>query len=366
MVMKRFLLALGLTLSLTGLSFAQETKAGQPPAKTPPPPAKNEQPPAKPQTKPEQKPTPAPAAANAEVDLSWKFVKDKVFYQKLRTITEQKMKVQQTNVDQKQEQEFVFSWKVDEVDASKIVLTQKIEAVMMKINISNNEIKYDSQAKDAADNPLASFFKPLIGSSFTITLDPNTMKVIKVGGREEFVKKLTDANPQMKALLSSILSEEQLKQMSEPAFTLVPDKGKKVKPGDTWERATTMKMGPIGSYQANYKYTYDGPEVKDGKTLQKISMKTTLNYTKPDAKEASGLPFKITDGKLETREATGTIWFDNEAGRVADSTMDVKLKGTLKVTVSDQEADVELEQTQKTFTSTSDKNPLEAAAKVTQ
>ena len=62
------------------------------------------------------------------------------------------------------------------------MLRQKIEAVIMKINISGNEIKYDSQAKDAADNPLASFFKPLIGSTFTITLDPNTMKVVQGRG----------------------------------------------------------------------------------------------------------------------------------------------------------------------------------------
>src|SRR5688572_7064589 len=153
--MKRFLLALGMTLSLLGTAVAQE-KDKQPPAK--PEAAKTE--PAKAEqgkTEP-AKTTPAPAAG-AEIDLGWKFVKGKTFYQKLRTMTEQKMKVQQTNVDQKQEQEFVFSWTVDDVDASKVVLVQKIEAVMMKINISQNEIKYDSTAKDAADNPLASFFK---------------------------------------------------------------------------------------------------------------------------------------------------------------------------------------------------------------
>lgn len=339
---KRFLWVLGLAV-LLGLSasVAQDKKDGAPPAKA-----------AEPKT-------PAPATTG-EVELAWKFAKDKVFYQKLRTITEQKMKVMNTNVDQNQEQEFVFSWKCEDVDASKIVLTQKIESVSMKITISGNEIKFDSQAKDATDNPLASFFKPLIGSTFKLTLDPNTMKVVKVEGREEFVKKLTDANPQMKTLLANILNDDQLKLMSEPAFTLVPEKGKKVKIGDKWQRTGTMNMGPIGSYNATYDYTFDSMEKKDNANLAKLLLKTSLKYTAPNAKDAAGLPFKINTGALETKDATGTVWFDPELGRVAESQMVVKLGGKLNVTVSDQAADVELEMTQKTYTSTSDKNPNDA------
>ncbi|HMP18336.1 MAG TPA: DUF6263 family protein [Gemmatales bacterium] len=288
--MKRFLWVLGLaTLLSFSVSVAQEKKegaTGQSEAKT-------------------DAPAAAPSADGTE--LAWKFNKDAVLYQKLRTITEQKMKVQNTNVEQKQEQEFVFSWKVEDVDASKIVLTQKIESVIMKISISGNEIKYDSTAKDAPDNPLASFFKPLLGSTFKLTLDPNTMKVVKVEGREEFVKNLTDANPQIKTLLANILNDDQLKLMSEPAFTLVPDKGKKVKKDDKWQRKGVMNMGPIGSYEAIYDYTYDTTEKKDATTLHKILLKTTLNYTPPEAKDAAGLPFKINSGKLDTKEASGTV-----------------------------------------------------------
>jgi hypothetical protein len=348
-VTKRYLWVLGLTAVL-GLSVtvAQDKKdGGAAPAKTEP-----------------AKTTPAPAAAS-EVELAWKFAKDKVLFQKLRTLTEQKMKVMNTNVDQKQEQEFVFSWKVEDIDASKIVLVQKIESVVMKITISGNEIKFDSTAKDAPDNPLASFFKPLIGSTFKLTLDPNTMKVVKVEGREEFVKRLSDANPQMKTLLSSILNDEQLKLMSEPAFTLVPDKGKKVKKDDKWQRTGTMKMGPIGSYAATYDYTYDAVEKKDNANLHKVLLKTTLKYTPPEAKDAAGLPFKINSGSLETKDASGTVWFDAENGRVAESQMTVKLSGKLNVTVSDQAADVDLDMTQTTYTSTHDKNPNDTAPATT-
>jgi hypothetical protein len=184
------------------------------------------------------------------------------------------------------------------------------------------------------------------------------MKVEKVDGREEFVKKLTEANPQMAALLKVILSDDQLKQMAEPPFMVTPDKGKKVKPGDTWTRESKLVMGPIGSYDAKYIYTYKGPEklTLDGKegTYEKIEMKTELTYKPPDPKEPTTLPFKIEGGSLKATEATGTIYFDKDKGRVVKTDMKVKLEGKLNISVADQKADVELTQTQDTTTLTAD------------
>jgi len=195
------------------------------------------------------------------------------------------------------------------------------------------------------------------------------MKITKIDGREEFVKKLTDANPQMANLLKEILSEDQLKQMSEPAFAVVKGKGQKVKSGDTWTRDSKLNMGPIGSYNTKYTYTYGGTEKKtvEGKeaNLHKIDMKTELTYAPPEAKTATGLPFKIESGKLSATKASGTIYFDADKGRVVETKMDVELKGTLNISVSEQKADVELDQKQSTTTLTSEKNPNEAAAPTT-
>jgi hypothetical protein len=309
----------------------------------------------------------SPMLANAQdVELAWKFEKGKTFYQTMKTKTSQTMNIMSQPVKQDQEQEFLFSWTAKDVSDTAIVLDQKIEAVNMSIKIGTNEVKYNSAAKDAADNPLSSFFKPLVGSSFTLTLDPKTMKVTKVEGREEFVKKVTEANPQMAGLLRVILSEDQLKQMAEPAFAVVKGKGEKVKPKDSWTRESKLSMGPIGSYDTKYTYTYVGPEEKtgaDGKktTLQKIEMKTELTYKAPDPKDAAGLPFKIDSGNLKTTEASGVIYFDTEKGRVAESNMKVNLDGKLNISVAEQKAEVDLKQEQTTTTATSDKNPNEAA-----
>ena len=301
-----------------------------------------------------------------EVELAWKFAKsDKPFYQKLKSSSNQVIKIQNQSISQQQEMEFIFAWTVKEVDANKIVLEQKIEAVMTKIVMGGNEVKYDSLAKDANENPLSSFFKPILGSTFTITLNPTTYAVMSVGGRDEFAKKLSDANPQTAQLLKSILSEDQLKQMQEHAFTVLPDKGKKVKVGDPWERTGNLSMGPLGSYNTKYTYKYAGTEKRtiDGKelNLHKIELKSTLTYKAPDTKDAGGLPFKIEgSSKLDAPEATGVIYFDAETGRVVESKMDVKITGKLDLVVMDSKSEVELNMTMKTESTISDKNLAEA------
>jgi hypothetical protein len=146
--------------------------------------------------------------------------------------------------------------------------------------------------------------------------------------------------------------------MSEPAFTMLPPK--KVKVGDKWSRKGEMSMGPIGSYSAEYDYTYAGPNSQN-KNWQNINVTTKLNWKAPDPKEASTLPFKIEAGKLSTTDASGTVVFDSEKGRVVQQKMTVKIKGELEISVGgDQKGEkgkVELDQTQNTSTETLDKNP---------
>jgi hypothetical protein len=84
-----------------------------------------------------------------------------------------------------------------------------------------------------------------------------------------------------------------------------------------------------------------------------------LTYKAPDPQAAGGLQFKIEGGNLKTTDATGTILFDAERGRVASSDMKISLEGTLSISVAEQKADVTLKQDQTTTTTTSDKNPID-------
>jgi len=295
-----------------------------------------------------------PSYGQEKAALEWKFEKDKTFYQTMTTKTSQVMKVMTAEVKQVQDQKFHFSWTVTKVDGDKVELKQKIVGVVMKIDIAGTTIEYDSTKSEAGQNPLAEFFKALIDAEFTYTYNKKDGKVEKIEGRDAFVKKLTDANPQMKPLLEKILSEKALTEMAEPTFAALPGVEKKV--GDTWTKQTSLDMGPIGKYENNYTYKFEGPDEKDKKLL-KIKVENKLSY-KPGEPGMGGLPFKITTANLNASEAAGTIIYDTEKGRIKSSNMTLKLAGDLSIDISGQNTKVNLEQTQTTTIETSDDNPV--------
>jgi hypothetical protein len=292
-----------------------------------------------------------------KVKLAWKFVKDKVFYQKMTTDTKQTMKVMNNDVAQTQKQTFYFSWKTTKVEGKAVTIEQKIEGVAMDIDIGGSKISYDSTKDTTANNPLGDFFKALVGSTFTLELDLADLKVTKIEGRDDFLKKLVAANPQMKPLLETILSESALKEMSEPTFAVI-QQGKEVSKGDKWTKKTSLDMGPIGKYDNTYDYSYAGPDEKD-KNLHIIKVVTTLNYKEPaETAGQGGLPFRIKGAKLKSASPSGTIEFDNAKGRVKRSMMKLELKGELSIEIGGQTTKVELSQTQESTVETLDENPL--------
>jgi hypothetical protein len=295
-----------------------------------------------------------------KVTLKWKFEKGKTFYQKMNTETSQTMKVMNNEVKQTQKQTFYFSYTAGEPKDDKVELTQKIIGVVMDIDIGGSKINYDSTATGAAagaQNPLSDFFKQLIGTEFKLTLDTKKLEVTEVKGQKEFLDKLVKANPQMKPLLEQILSEKALKEMAEPTFAVIPTDAKAA--GETWSRKSTLDMGPIGKYENEYKYTFEGQDASSKD--YKIKTETTLKYTPPGDQVAAGvggLPFKIKSADLKSSNATGTILFNNDKGRVGKSDMSLDLKGELSIEIGGQTTKVELQQTQKTTVDTSDTDPL--------
>jgi hypothetical protein len=362
MLLRRLLPAL-LVLGVLAVALpGQEKDKGKAPAKGPEPAKDKDKAPAK---GPEQSKEKGTAAKPPEQDkdptkvtLRWKFEKDKPFYQTMTTETKQSMKVMNNDVNQTQKQTFYFSWTPVKEDKDGWQIKQRIEGVAMDIDIGGSKISYDSTKESQANNPLGDFFKALVGSEFTLTLNPKTMEVTKVEGRDKFIQSLTQANPQMKPLLDQILSDKALKEMAEPTFAVVPDQAESKSKGDKWTKKSTLEMGPIGRYDNEYTYIYEGKDEKS-KQLDRIKVDTTLKYTPPtDASGTGGLPFRIKSADLKSTNATGTVLFDNTKGRVEESNMDLNLEGKLSIEIGGQTTEVQLSQTQKTTVKTSDDNPV--------
>jgi uncharacterized membrane protein YgcG len=287
------------------------------------------------------------------VKLEWKFEKGKAFYQKMVTTTNQTLKLTGNEIKQEQSQTFVYGWtlKEEKSDGDR-VFEQKIEGLVMKINIAGQPIEFNSAKDMGGGNPLADFFKNIVGATFTVTFDKN-FKVKDVKGKEELIKKLGSQNQQMEQLLNAILNEDAMKELFEPTFSAVPTKP--VSKGDTWDRKTTLDMGPIGKYENSYKYTYDGEEDNN----QKIKVEADVKYTKPgDMKPGTGLPFKIKDANIPTSKLTGKVVFDPKAGWVKSMDTTLEVSGDLTIEISNQTTKVELKQTQKTSVETSAENPI--------
>lgn len=295
-------------------------------------------------------PSAAPAPAGDKVALKWKFEKDKSFFQKMSTTTRQELTVMNNKVTQEQKQTFVFSWTTVKQEGDIVTLKQKIESVEMAIDIGGTKIEYNSTGAQTSGNPLAEFFKALVGAEFTVLLDTKENKISKILDKDQFVAKLVNANPAMQPLLNNILDEKAFIDMSEPTFRVVPTKP--VAKGETWDLKSSLKLGPIGSYASDYKYTYEG---KEG-ALDKIGISATLKY-EPGTSASGSLPFKIENAKLESTKASGTVLFDNTKGRAEKSSMTMEVKGNLTIDIGGQKTTVDINQTQSTTFETSDANP---------
>lgn len=281
------------------------------------------------------------------------------FFQELTTEVGQTVKVQGgSDLNLKHKQTFFFKWTPVTTDKDKTVVKQTIEGVKMTVDIAGNPINYDSTDPNptgTSSNPgLADFFKSLVGAEFTVTFGPN-MKVEKVEGREEFLTKLAGANPQMEQLLKKILSDEALKEMTDPSLGLTAPEPKAV--GESWEKKSTLSLGPIGAYDRTFKFTYKGKDSQK-KELDRIEVEPKLVYKAPDG-QTDGLLFRIKSGNLETvNPKPGVILYDPKASRVESAEIGVSMRGTLNVTIGTTDTMVELQQDQKTTTRTGEKSFL--------
>ena len=311
----------------------------------------------------------ATVSAQEKSAFALKLEKDKAFYQKMATTVSQVIKVQGQDLTQKQDSTFYFKWTPDKQEGDKWVVKQKIEGLVMSIDISGNPITYDSTKKDqpgSAGNPgLMDFFKNLDGSEFAVTLNTKDWKVEKVDGKDEFVKKLGAGSAQMDSLLKKIMTDDALKQMSDPTYGLIPDQPKAV--NDTWEKKQTLNLGPVGSYDVAYKFTYKGKEA--GKALDRVEVVPSLTYKAP-AEATEGLLFRIKSGTMESKpldpgQPPSVILYNPATGRIEKATISLKLRGELTVAIGGTDTKVELEQTQTTTIDSSNDPLLPGAAPTT-
>jgi hypothetical protein len=212
-------------------------------------------------------------------------------------------------------------------------------------------IKTDN-ASGAADSEM--LLKRMRDVALTLTLGTDG-QITKFEGYDDLLNRLSDNDPNTRRVISATLSEETLRRSAEEAFAFLPRKA--VARGDRWERKVDISLGPIGSLAAQHSYTYEGPGMLDGRTLQKLSCESSIAYSPPKP-DAGTLPFQITRGDLKVNSGKGVLWFDDARGRLAQSQMQVQIKGALAITANGQDFTLELDQDQTVAIRILEKNPL--------
>ncbi len=292
------------------------------------------------------------APAGGALTLSAFDGKKPPMYQELKTTTIQKITVQGQEVNQNQDQTFIVQWTPEDKDKDgNYVVKQQILAVIMKIDIGGNKIAIDTNDPKLPKNPMTDFFQAMLKKDLKFTISPD-LKVLKIDGRDDFVTKLSDTNPQMATLLKLILSENALRNMAEPTWWALPPAG--AEKGKTWEKSNKLDLGPIGTYNTNFKFTYEGTNAAK---LDDIKIDTNMTYAPPTDKK-TGLPFTIKAANLKSTSGTGNAKFNREKGRFESSEVNTVLSGTLTIEVGNQETQINLTQDQKSTVKTLDQNPV--------
>jgi hypothetical protein len=282
----------------------------------------------------------------------------KAFWQEVTTKTIQDMKVMGQDVQQKQEQTFYIKWTPAEKPDKdgNFVVEQQVVSIKMNIDIGGNKIEFNSTVPGAkqAKNPMTDFFRSLMDQKLKFIISPD-MKVKEIEGRTEFIKSLSDTNPAIKTLLDTIMSDASLKKMAEPTWWAVPQK---TTAGETWGDTSKLELGPIGTYDTTFKFTYEG---KTG-SVDKVKIDADLKYTAPP-KDKTGLPFIIKDATLSGKSTSGEAFFDRDKGRIESSKLVMKIDGDLNIEVGNVATLINLKQEQTSSTKTFDKLPAEAETK---
>jgi hypothetical protein len=135
--------------------------------------------------------------------------------------------------------------------------------------------------------------------------------------------------------------------MSDPLAGLAPADAKA--PNESWEKKTTLPLGPIGSYERNLKFTYKGKDAAQ-KDLERIDADVNLTYKAPTA-DADGLLFRIKGGNLgvdPNAKKPAVFLYNAKEGRLVSAELKLTMRGNLNVTIGTTETDVELFQEQTT------------------
>jgi hypothetical protein len=248
--------------------------------------------------------------------LRWKFQQGDRFHVMLRQTSVHETRVNNRPLKMTLKMTTELDWIVDSVDEQgRGVITQSFRRMALLMDNDQGEsIEFDSASQGQSRGlakEIAQRISPLIGLKLQVTMNDRG-EIVDTSFSKE-AEKILEAESK-DGQIRKLFSKEGLTQMLRQSAAVLPEQP--VSPDDTWTVKTASKS-PIGDLDQVHNFTYEGEEQKNGHTLQKIVVETSLALAKSKGNSEPSM-------KLEDQTQTGTLYFDAEAGNFVASTIDQK------------------------------------------
>lgn len=237
----------------------------------------------------------------------------------------QKLTIAGTEIDTSSDTKSTSKATVGTRDAEgRLRVQEKIESLQVTVNVMGMNYQFDSTNPDnKGGSPLEIFrdiHKAISGRIVSVVYDKSN-RAVAVESDQDILGGLA---PELQALAKSQLDPTYLKNVAnEERDQLTSDP---VKKGDTWQRTRTVNFGGGQVMTFQTEYTYQGTVEKDGKTLDKVTGKTTsINFGLED----SPLPFTLKSSDLKAAESETVVLFDRQRGGAIDSTSSIRVTGEM-------------------------------------
>ena len=245
----------------------------------------------------------------AEKTLRWKFTAGDSWHVGITQISKTETRGGIRPVKMTIEMSMEMQWSIDSVEQNTATMTQKFSRIALKMTVPQGEaIEFDSSSQatpTGISKSIADSVRPLLGVAFQIKMSDRG-EIVDVLLSDAAAKALSSVPSKSK--LKSVFTKEGLSELLRQSAVVLPAAG--VNDGDDWDATTTAKT-PIGNLAQTHTYTYQGPTEKDDKTLDKITVKSTLDLKAPASSDS-----KIA---IKAHEQTGELFFDSAAGRFAET-----------------------------------------------
>ena len=196
-----------------------------------------------------------------------------------------------------------------EVESAEIDVTMNGKAV---VNLDTK-----AEADPAEGNSGLASFRQLVGTKIKFLIDASN-QVEKVEGVQAFAAKaMAGSNPQGRAAMQSMFSEDYFKQMVDTQRALPP---KPVKVGESWPYKEQIAIPTFGGMILDLTYTLKGWEQREKRKCAAIDFTGTMATGASTNTAQSAMSMKMESGKI-----SGRTWFDPELGATVETALDQDL-----------------------------------------